>query len=62
MLDDALKEEFRDEAEEQESVGKQFNATVSRDEVGPFMCQIPLHDTIAKLRYTSGYTRNRRPN
>jgi len=32
MLDDALKEEFRDEAEEQDSVGKQFNETVSRDE------------------------------
>lgn len=32
ILDDALKEEFRDEAEQQDNVGKQFNETVSRDE------------------------------
>ena len=33
ILDDALKEEFRDEAQQQDSVGKQFNETVSREEV-----------------------------
>ena len=32
ILDDALKEEFRDEAEQQDNVGKQFNETVSKEE------------------------------
>lgn len=32
MLDDALKEEFKNEEQKQEGVGKQYNETVSRDE------------------------------
>jgi hypothetical protein len=32
-LDDALKEEFKNEEQKQGDVGKQFNETVSRDEV-----------------------------
>lgn len=33
ILDDALKEEFKSEEHKQGDVGKQFNETVSREEV-----------------------------